>query len=129
MIGTFGEIPFEVSANRLRTFDEFVRRAQGRWENHDIEGAKPRSEFLGPGLDTITFTMRFDASHGVNPKTEMDRFLALAQNGKPQRLLIGGRALGVNKWKVTTVGQTWQNVDNKGNVIVGTVDVTLEEYV
>nr|WP_240479661.1 phage tail protein [Paenibacillus wynnii] len=35
---------------------------------HDIIGQKPKTQWLGPGLDTITFTMWFDARYGLNPE-------------------------------------------------------------
>lgn len=129
MIGSFGDVIFEVSANKIRTFDRFSRSSSGRWAEHEIIEGKPPLEFKGPGLDTINFTMRFDANFGVNPRGEMDKLLIMSRDGQAETLIIGGKALGVDKWVITDVRQNWQTVDNKGNVIVSTVDVALKEYV
>lgn len=129
MIGALGDIVFIVSDDTLRTFMDFERNTESRWAAHDIHLAKPKSEYLGPGLDTISFSMRFDVTYGINPRKEMNALLELARSGKAVPLVIGGQGLGVNLWKVKSLRQKWIHVDNRGNVLVGEVEVVLEEYV
>jgi phage protein U len=129
VLGSFGDVVFEVSADKIRTFDEFTRTSADRWEKHDLIGQKPKSEFVGPGLDTITFTMIFDAQHGVNPRAEMDVLLVMSRNGDVADLTIGGKGLGVAQWKITNLVQRWTVLDNAGNLIKSALDITLEEYV
>ena len=129
MIGTFGDVVFEVSAEKIRTFDNFTRASAERWAAHEIIGQKPLSEFIGPGLDTIGFSMRFDAQSGVNPRVEMEKLLVMSRSGQAETLIIGGKGLGVNKWVIKSLTQKWQTVDNQGNLLVGVLDVSLEEYV
>lgn len=128
LIGSFGSIVFEVSHQKIQTIDEFARSATTRWSNHAIIGQKPKSEFLGPELDTITFKVRFDAMWGVNPKTEMDKLLIMCRAGQVETLIVGGLALGVYKWKITSVTQNWLTHDGRGRPIIGVADVTMEEY-
>lgn len=129
MIGALGDVVFVVSADTLRTFEDFERETASRWGKHDIHLAKPKSEYLGPDLDIIRFTMRFDVSYGINPRREMDALVELARSGKAVPLVIGGKGLGVNLWVVKSLRQRWTHVDNRGNVLVGVVEVELEEYV
>ena len=129
MIGSFGDVVFEVSADKISTFDGFARSASSRWQAHEILGQKPRSEFVGPGLDTITFTMRFDVRFGVNPKQEMDKLLIMCREGRAATLIVGGEPIGVDKWVIKSITQRWTHVDGAGRCIVGTADVSLEEYV
>lgn len=129
MIGTFGPVVFVASDEVLKTFDNFVRHEQGRWTKHDIIGKKPKPEFLGPDLGSISFTMRFDVAFGMNPRKEMDNLLSMVRDGKYYTLVIGGKGLGVNKWSLQSVTQNWRRVDNRGNILVGEVTVELEEYV
>lgn len=129
VLGVFGDVVFEVSAKKVRTFDEFSRNTADRWENHNRIGLKPASEFIGPGLDRISFTMIFDVAHGVNPRKEMENILIMSRNGQVNDLTIGEKGLGVNKWKITSLRQGWKVVDNKGNLLRGTLDVELEEYI
>jgi phage protein U len=132
MLGSFGEIIFQVSGNeggKIETFDDFVRTSAERWANHDLIGLKPKSEFLGPGLDKITFSMQFDVSFGMNPRIEMEKLVVMSRSGQVETLIVGGKPLGVNKWKIINLTQSWKTVDNRGNVVSGGLDITLEEYV
>lgn len=129
MIGALGDVVFVVSADTIRTFEDFSRSTASRWAKHEIIGRKPKLEYIGPDTDTISFKMRFDVAYGMNPRKEMDALLELARSGKAVPLVIGGKGLGVNKWVVKSVTQNWVHVDNRGNVLVGVAEVTLEEYV
>ena len=129
MVGSFGDIIFEVSSDKIRTFDDFSRAASGRWAAHEIIGQKPKSEFLGPALDEISFKVRFDVQFGVNPKAEMDKLLIMCRSGVAETLIVGGTALGVDKWVIKSVTQNWQHFDGAGRCVVGGADVALEEYV
>jgi len=73
--------------------------------------------------------MRFDVRFGVNPKTEMDRLLIMCRSGVAETLIVGGTALGVDKWVIKSVTQNWLRFDGSGRCIVGEANVTLEEYV
>lgn len=127
-IGSLGPIIYTVSMDQLRTFNEFNRSSSGRWAKHEILGKKPLSQRVGPGLDTISFTMRFDASMGVNPRKELDNLVELERKGKAMPLVIGGKALGVNLWVITSLEQNWIKIDNRGNLLLATANISLEEY-
>jgi len=129
MIGSLGSVVFVATADTLRTFDEFTRTSAGRWAKHEVLGRKPLSQHLGPGLDVITFNMRFDTRYGINPRKEMDELVSLERKGKAVPLTIGGKGLGVGLWVITSLALTYNIVDRAGNVVVGTAALTLEEYV
>lgn len=129
MIGFFGEIVFETSDKRILNFADFTRNTASRWHKHETQGQKPVTEFLGPDLDTITFTINLNGLHGVKPLEEMNKWLRYARNGYAEVLVIGTHALGVDKWIVKSVSQVWNTVWNKGELLSGNVDITLEEYV
>lgn len=129
MIGTFGDVVFKTSSNEIRTFEDFVRSATARWAKHDIHLQKPKSEYLGPDIDTISFTMRFDIRYGMNPRKEMDLLLDMSRTGKAETLIIGGKGLGINKWYIESITQNWGAVDNKGLLLTSSADLTLKEYV
>ena len=129
MIGALGNVVFVVSAETVRTFDKFERSSEGRWAKHEIHLQKPKSEFLGPDLDVITFEIRFDVAYGINPRKEMDELIALARSGESVPLVIGGKGIGVNKWVIKSQVQKWTHIDNRGNVLISSVELTLEEYI
>ncbi|GKS14796.1 hypothetical protein YDYSY3_57960 [Paenibacillus chitinolyticus] len=129
MIGALGDIVFIATAETLRTFDEFKRSSASRWGKHEILGKKPKTQWVGPGLDTISFSMRFDVRYGVNPRVELDKFVAIERDGKALPLTIGGKGLGVGLWIITSLEQSWGTIDNRGNVLTATANISLEEYV
>lgn len=129
MIGSLGPVVFIVSADVLRTFTDFTRSSSGRYAQHEILGKKPLTQFIGPGLDTVSFSMRFDARYGINPRKELDQLTDLDRKGKALPLIIGGKGIGVGLWVIKGLEQSWNQVDNRGNVLVATVNITLEEYV
>ncbi|KGE20694.1 phage tail protein [Paenibacillus wynnii] len=128
-IGSLGTVVFVVSPEAIRTFQDFSRSSASRFAKHDIIGQKPKTQWLGPGLDTITFTMWFDARYGLNPRKELDKLSILERGGKAIPLVLGKKGLGTGLWIITGLGQAWTDIDNAGNVIRATVSVSLEEYV
>ncbi|WP_100406679.1 phage tail protein [Bacillus solitudinis] len=129
MIGFYGDIIFESNDKRILTFQGFQRETQSRWAKHDVIGRKPASEFIGPDLDTVSFTVNLNGNYGVKPREEMERWLRKCRSGTVEVLVIGTRVLGVDKWKVSSVSQMWNVVMNRGEVFSGSVDIELEEYV
>ncbi|WP_310830377.1 phage tail protein [Paenibacillus pedocola] len=128
-IGAFGPVIFKVSEDKVLTFQDLTRSSAGRWAQHDILGKKPKKEWLGPGVDSVSFTMRFVSSLELNPRTELDRLTELERAGKALPLVIGNKGLGTGLWVITSLSQAWEQIDNKGYVYAATVDITLEEYV
>ena len=66
MIGTLGSnIVFQVSDSYALTFNGMTRDVTSRWSVHETPGIKPKPEFLGPGLQTISLPITLSASLGV----------------------------------------------------------------
>lgn len=129
MIGYYGDIIFETSDQRILNFSGLKRDVKGRWEKHAVIGKKPVSEFIGPDLDTITFTVSLSGNNGVKPRDEMERWNQYANKGLADVLVIGGRPVGNNKWNVQGVSEVWDVVFNHGELFSGKIDVSMEEYV
>lgn len=129
MLGSLGSIVFIASEKTLRTFKDFRRSGGGRYTAHEVLGQKPLTQWIGPGLDTVNFVMRFDAKFGVNPRKEMDNIVALERAGKALTLTIGGKGVGTALWIITGYEQTWSTVDNLGNVLTAEVSISLQEYI
>ena len=127
-IGQFGEIAFEVSSDKILTFEDFKRESESKFENHELIAQKPRTEFIAPGLDTITFTVILNAQFGVKPRDEMNRWLEYCRSGDAERMAIGGKPIGVDKWVVKSVSQVWSTIYDGGVLASGKVSITLQEY-
>lgn len=129
MIGYFGDIIFETNDKRILTFNEFTRSISARYGKHEIINRKPKLEYMGPDTSVVTFSIRLDSSHGVDPRTMMNKLQVICEMGKEQTLAIGGAKMGWNKWVLTSVSQAWNVVTAKGKVQKASVELQLEEYV
>lgn len=128
MIGTFGNIVFETSDKRILNFSGLTRESSGRFSIHEVISQKPYTEFIGPNLDVITFTVSINGLYGLNPREEMDKWVTLASTGQAYTLVIGDKALGSDKWVLKSISEAWNTILNDGKLLSGKVDVTLEEY-
>ena len=73
MIGTLGSnIVFRVSDSYALTFNGMTRDVTSRWAVHETPGIKPKPEFLGPGLQTISLPITLSASLGVRPRSVLE---------------------------------------------------------
>lgn len=128
-IGNLGkEIIFETSDQRIFTFSKFSQKVSGRWSKHEVIRDKPKSEFNGADLRTITFTIVLDAHLGVRPRATLERLESFVENGEVDMLVIGNKRVGNGLWKMTDISETWDYLYSKGELVRANVDVSLEEY-
>ncbi|MFJ2044518.1 phage tail protein [Paenibacillus taichungensis] len=128
-VAVLGDIVFIVTKYKVRTPSALTRTNNDRWANNEILLNKPRSQFLGPGLDTFDLTVKVDARLGLNPRKEVDKLVAYSREGKVMKFAVGGKGMGIDKVKITNLVQEWEKVDNRGNLISATYNLTLEEYI
>lgn len=127
MIGSFAGISFSVSESRVQTFRELTRETASRWNTHEVIGAKPKQEFLGPDLDSMNFSMTLSAWRGVSPLQMAQRLRQFCGDGEVDNLIIGGQNFG--EYLIESVSETYNVVNNRGEVVQASVDVSLKEYV
>ena len=122
MIGTLGrKIIFEVSDNRVLTFESMSREVSGRWTEHEVLGVKP-------GLQTISLTIHLSAALGVKPRRILDMVERMVERGTAEYLVIGGRLVGRRPFRVTGSSEAWDKVYSRGELAKATLTISLEEY-
>jgi phage protein U len=129
MIGYLGDIVFETSDQRILTFADFKHDITARWESHAIIGQKPRLEFIGAELETVSFTILFKADLGVKPSEELQKLREKIQNGKAELLVIGGIPLGDDLWVIESMSESWNCLWNEGQLYSASGDITMKEYI
>lgn len=128
-IGTLGsKIVFEVSDETALILQEMTREISGRWAIHETMGAKPKAEFLGPGLQSVTLPIYLSAGLGVRPRTVLERVEGMVEAGTAEYLVIGNRPVGGNPFRLTGSSETWNTIFNRGELAKATLSITLEEY-
>lgn len=127
-IGTLGrKIVFEVSDETALILQEMTRETSGRWAIHEAMGAKPKAEFLGPGLQTVN-PIYLSAGLGVRPRSVLEAVEGMVEAGTAEYLVIGNRPVGKNPFRLTGSSETWSTIFSRGELVKAALSITLEEY-
>lgn len=127
-IGTLGDIVFSVSRKQVNTFDGLKWDSSAKYATHDRHLKDTLLEFVGTDADKISFSMYFSIFLGVDPMAEIVKLLNAERTGKVMRLVIGTKAYGKNKWVITGTSKDLERFDNKGNLLIAKVNVSLLAY-
>lgn len=127
-IGSFGDLVFSVSDNMVRTFDGMNWDFSANYATHDRHIKDDLLEYMGPDIETISFSIAFSVFLGVNPSNEIKKLRAMVKEGYAERLVIGGNVYGSYKWVMQKGTVDFQRFDNKGNLWAAKAKVTLKEY-
>ncbi len=125
-IGNWGSyLKFSTNDNRILTFTNFRRKITARIAKHNIIGTKPRLEYLGKDLESITFTIELNAMLGVKPYKEEQKLMK--RIGCVAPLVIGGKKICS---KAMLIGQSdaYEIVLKRGEIFSMKIDVTMTEY-
>ena len=129
MIGTLGDIAFEVSEERIRTFNNYKFSASANYSEHNIHNKKSLLEFTGLKSSSITLEIVLDESLGLTVDEELDELLILLDTHKPVKFILDGKIQGWESWVVEGVDVSHEVINNKGRTIRASVNVKLREYV
>lgn len=125
-IGTLGGVVFSVSTNQVKTFDGLKRSGSAKYASHNRHLKDTLLEFTGNDPDKITFTMALSAFLGVDPQAEISNLQAAKRAGRIMQLVIGWQSYG--NWVITSLSIDYDRIDNKGNVLIANVNVSLTAY-
>ncbi len=129
MIGALGSLVFEVSDEKVLTFGGMTREVSGRWTEHEITGGKPKSEYLGPGLQAIELTITLSANLGVRPRAMLQVIEQMVESGAAEWFVVGNRTVGRNPFYLTGSSETWGHIYHGGELARASVSISLKEYV
>jgi len=126
-VGTLGDVVFEASSERVRTFSEAQHTTAARWVVHEVITRAPVAEFGGRSLRKLTLGIRLDSDLGVVPDAEADALRTACEAGDVLPLMLGGEPRG--DWTLLEVAEQWRRVAPGGTI--GAIDLTLslQEYV
>lgn len=128
-IGNFGKtIIFSVSDKKALNFDKLTQSVSGKWASHERILRKAKSEFLGAELRTISMNITLDATLGIAPRKTMEKIEKAVETGLIDKLVIGGKAVGKYKWRITKMSESWDIIMSKGELLKVSLSLTFEEY-
>ena len=129
MIGSFGDVVFEVSSERVRTFRDFQIQRSAKYSEHAIHGRKGLLEFSGLSASTASLNIRLDAGLGVNPNEELTTLHDTLNNHEALPFILDGEPQGDGLWVLESLSESYEIIDNKGAVIAVEVSLKLKEYI
>lgn len=128
-IASFATKVFEVSSNKVYTFDDLQFGSALESEKQDNPGTKPKTYIKGPDLSSLSFKITVNTNLGLDPRNEVGDWLKLKNDGKPYPFIVGGRPFGANQWLLKDVQVSDTKIDNVGNFTAATIALSFEEYV
>ncbi len=128
-IGNWGSgIKFQTSDDRVLTFKNMKHSFSANTQKHNVLGGKkPKLEFTGPDLETVTFTIELNALLCRKPRAVEEQLLKRAQNGQYYPLVIGGTRI-LKQAIITKMSSGYDIVLKKGEIYSMKIDVTMMEY-
>ena len=128
-IGSLGTlINFKVSDESILTFENFQRKISSRWAEHKVIQKKPKGEYTGPDLQTISFNIFLDAELGVRPAETLETIREAVEAGRHYTFVVGARQVGELDWIITDMSETWDIVLDHGELMRATCKLSLKEY-
>ena len=129
MIGSLGEIVFEVSTDKIRTFKDFQIQRSAKYTEHSIHGRKGLLEFTGFSAATASLNIRLDAGLGINPKEELNTLQEILTKHEAVPFILDGEPQGDGLWVLESIDETFEIIDNHGTFIIVEVSLKIKEYV
>lgn len=127
-LGSFNNKFFEVSQNKIYTFDEFTRDISLNVEEQEVEGSKPSTFIKGTTLEPVSFNVKLRQSSSIDVETEINDWKNICEAGIPYMLFIGDNPVSNNRFLLTGVSLSDNNYIS-GKLIKSTIKLTFKEYV
>ena len=127
-VGSLGDVVFEVSSEKVRTFDNLRRSGAARYAYHGRQSEKELAEFLGPSAESITMEIRLSAYEGLNPTNEVQSLRSMRDTGEAALFILDGIPQGTDCWVIENLSETHKFFDNRGRPAVITCSISLREY-
>lgn len=127
-VGSWGNIVFEVSRKKLFSFSNLSKTVESRWNEHEIIGKKPKSEFNGPELDAGQLDIVLDVNYGISPMKMLAKLEKAVANGNVNYLVIGKNKIGSGKWKITKISEDYKTIYANGAIAKIELSLDIKEY-
>lgn len=128
LIGTFGDIMFEVDMLNARIIKDYSRKISMRLAKHEIIGQKPLIEVLGEDLDEISFTMHLNSKLGIDPTKEFSKLQKICIGGQANYLILGMKLVSENPFIIESLSQEIKVVNSIGETVISDINISLKEY-
>lgn len=127
-IGAFGDKVFEVSENKIYTFDDLSVSEGLDIEVQTTEGSKPSIYIKGVKEKTVSFSITLYSRY-VNVEAEIEWWKRELICQTPEYLTIGNRTMSICPFLLTEVNESDVVLSPNGRIIKAKLDLNFTEYV
>ena len=113
----------------IRTLFDMKRAGAVRLAQHERMNEKAITEFVGKGLESISFSMHLAGYLGVNPDKEAEHLREYRDNGTPLLFVLNNKVVGENKWLIESISEDVERFGRDGEILSMNVELSLSEYV
>lgn len=94
VLGIFGLVPFTCSSLQVCTFQDLQIKHSARYSTHEVIGAMPVNEYIGPEQDTITFKIQLRQILKSPPSVYVALLNSMLSSGQSYPLMFGPEYMG-----------------------------------
>lgn len=128
-IASFGNKVFNVSLNKIYTFDGYTRTSALNIEEQEVVGSKPSSYIKGSTLDDLGISINLKKMKGIDVRKEINEWNAIKDSKVAQNFILGGSRVGANKYLLVSVSESDFLIDKEGRVLSAKLDLKFKEFV
>jgi phage protein U len=130
LVGLYGSVMFMTGSYRTQTFYGMRRHYPSRYAEHEVHLQKPVTEYTGPGLVEIEFSMNLSTRWGLNPHLLLSQLQRYHGQAQAAALFVGGQFFGsgLSLFVITELDEQHKFFSRHGILIGAEVAVKLKEY-
>lgn len=128
-LGGFADKIFEVSMQKIYTFDEFSNEIGLNVEEQEVDGDKPSTYIKGMNLENPSIALDLRQSTNLDVETEINDWRKLCNDSTPYMLFIGNNPVSVNKYLLTGVSVSDSTIISSGKIVRCKLKLSFKEYV
>lgn len=129
MLGSLGDIVFEVADDYILTLNDLSFTKSANYTEHKIIGKSGILEFTGLNAVSCSVKIVFDVSFGIDPKEQLQELERMMNEHEAAMFVLDGELIGSGYWVVESLNETFERIDNFGGAQRISVNVTLKEYI
>jgi phage protein U len=126
VLGALGSLAFVCSDKLVVTHKDMSREIAARWAKHEVIGKKPKLEFVGPDLYTVSLKVRFDLNLGMPPAAGFLKLRKMLENKLFKTLIVGGEYMG--RYVIDSISEERKYHNGAGICIIGEATINLTEW-
>ena len=128
-LGSLGDIEFEVSDEKVRTFSGLQISKGAKFAAHEVHNRKALLEFTG--LDAASMSLKIDINSalGVDVNEELDALHELLDQHEAVPFILNGEPQGGGLWALESLDEEFSRINNKGELVRVELSLKLREYI